>query len=318
MLGMRKAMLSSGRPKYPFGGNDEIEREYPSNPIMPGYEPASVMGNGHAEAPAPQKRRGIFGSGVQIQDVLGAFGDAFSGNGPLYAQGKQQRTLLMHQQEQARREEEAKRAAQMEERQYNRQDWEYKQQWERDNPKPYNNDTVNDLNWYKGLSEDDRKLYHQMKPTITFRADGTPMVVNPYDLQQGGQSTPVFAGWPEDDKGGPAPKAQGNFPVSYEQFKRAIIKQESGGRYGVANTEGSGALGLGQIMPDTAKALSSKLGLPYRPDLLAGNSQAARQYQDALTDAAVKEAWQYGGAGKDPRISAQYYFAGPYSHPVRA
>lgn len=95
----------------------------------------------------------------------------------------------------------------------------------------------------------------------------------------------------------------------YQSFKRAIIGQESGGRYGVMNTEGSGAAGIGQIMPDTARALSQRLGLPYRPDLLRGTSAEARRYQDALTDAAVREAYEYGKG--DPRRAAYYYFAGP-------
>lgn len=69
-------------------------------------------------------------------------------------------------------------------------------------------------------------------------------------------------------------------------------------------------MGIGQIMPDTARALAARLNLPYRPDLLAGNSSDARWYQDKLTDAAVKEAWAAGGSGKDPRTSAHYYFAG--------
>ena len=68
-------------------------------------------------------------------------------------------------------------------------------------------------------------------------------------------------------------------------------------------------MGLGQIMPDTARALSSRLGMPYRPDLLAGTGPQARQYQDRLTEAAVREAWNYGGG--DIRKAAAYYFAGP-------
>ncbi len=68
-------------------------------------------------------------------------------------------------------------------------------------------------------------------------------------------------------------------------------------------------MGLGQIMPDTARALAGKLGLAYRPDLLRGTGAEARQYQDRLTDAAVREAWTYGKG--DPRRAAYYYFAGP-------
>lgn len=68
-------------------------------------------------------------------------------------------------------------------------------------------------------------------------------------------------------------------------------------------------MGIGQIMPETAKALSRRLGLPYRPDLLAGNDAAARKYQDALTEAATREAWQFGRG--NPDLAARYYFAGP-------
>lgn len=97
--------------------------------------------------------------------------------------------------------------------------------------------------------------------------------------------------------------------VGFDAFKRSIIQQESGGRYGVPNADGSGAMGLGQIMPDTARGLSRKLGIAYRPDLLRGTNAEARAYQDRLTEAATREAWQYGKG--DPRQAAYYYFAGP-------
>jgi hypothetical protein len=92
-------------------------------------------------------------------------------------------------------------------------------------------------------------------------------------------------------------------------FRRAIIQQESGGRYGIPNAEGSGAMGIGQIMPDTARALAKRLGLPYRPDLLAGKDKAAQDYQIALTNEATREAWDYGDG--DIRSAAAYYHAGP-------
>lgn len=68
-------------------------------------------------------------------------------------------------------------------------------------------------------------------------------------------------------------------------------------------------MGIGQLMPDTARALARRLGIPYRPELLRGTSTLARQYQDRLTTAAAREAWNYGRG--DPRMSAYYYFAGP-------
>lgn len=93
-------------------------------------------------------------------------------------------------------------------------------------------------------------------------------------------------------------------------FKQAIIGQESGGRYGVANAQGSGAMGVGQVMPETGRALAKRIGQPWRPDLMAGTSQEARAYQDAITDAAVREAWGAGGGGRDLRTAAQYYYGG--------
>lgn len=67
-------------------------------------------------------------------------------------------------------------------------------------------------------------------------------------------------------------------------------------------------MGIGQVMPDTAKALSGRLGLPYRPDLMGGTSPAAKRYQDAITEAAAREAWE--ASGGDPRRAAMYYHGG--------
>lgn len=98
------------------------------------------------------------------------------------------------------------------------------------------------------------------------------------------------------------------FAPDYHSFKQAIIGQESGGRYGVPNAQGSGAMGVGQVMPETAKALASRVGLAYRPDLMAGNHPEARQYQDRITDAAVREAWT--ASRGNPRHAAMYYHGG--------
>lgn len=53
------------------------------------------------------------------------------------------------------------------------------------------NDTVEDFNWYSKLDPKQRELYHQMKPTVAYRADGTPYTVNPMQLApQGRPPTP--------------------------------------------------------------------------------------------------------------------------------
>lgn len=112
----------------------------------------------------------------------------------------------------------------------------------------------------------------------------------------------------------PTPAPRSNMVASppadpdFDAFKRAIIQQESGGRYGVANAEGSGAMGIGQVMPDTGRVLARRLGLEWRPDLMAGDDEASRSYQDKITDAALREAYDYGRG--DMRRAAGYYYGG--------
>lgn len=120
---------------------------------------------------------------------------------------------------------------------------------------------------------------------------------------------PSNGGFGDGYAGGGLVAFAGGGGIDLDKFRRAIIQQESGGRFGIANTEGSGAMGLGQIMPDTARALAKRLGLPYRPDLLAGKNKEAQDYQIALTNAATEEAWNYGKG--DLGKAAAYYFAGP-------
>lgn len=67
-------------------------------------------------------------------------------------------------------------------------------------------------------------------------------------------------------------------------------------------------MGVGQVMPETTKVLAARLGLPYRPDLMSGTSPEAKRYQDRITDAAAREAWEAGRG--DPRRAAMYYHGG--------
>lgn len=129
------------------------------------------------------------------------------------------------------------------------------------------------------------------------------------DVPEGMFDEPSNGGFDDGYAGGGLVAFADGGGVSLDDFRRAIIAQESGGRFGVANTEGSGAMGLGQIMPDTARALAKRLGLPYRPDLLAGKNKEAQEYQIALTNEATREAFDYGGG--DLNKAAAYYFAGP-------
>lgn len=248
--------------------------------------------NQYAAMPAqPPKRK------FDWLGAVGALGDSlamYGGLPPAYAQAQQRKQAEL-----------AKIAEEQRQRSMARDQFMFEQDYKRNNPMPVNNDTVNDFNWYKGLSPEDRAIYAQMHPQYitTQNPDGTrtispmPSMVAPQAPSAPvGKLTPI---------GGPSQPATGSFPA----FSKAIIGQESGGRYGIPNAEGSGAMGNGQIMPDTARTLATRLGLPYRPDLLAGSHPEAQTYQDALTNAALQEAWNYGGG--DARKAAYYYFAGP-------
>jgi hypothetical protein len=153
------------------------------------------------------------------------------------------------------------------------------------------------------------EIYHDPTPKMNFMPDGKGggmwVAVPGTGAQQPtspvGPLTPI----PDDPAPATAPPAGG---TGYGAFKHAIIGQETGGRYGVPNSQGSGAMGIGQVMPGTARVLAGRLGLPYRPDLLGGTDPSAQDYQNRITDAALQEAW---GAGRgDPAQSAMYYFGG--------
>jgi hypothetical protein len=154
------------------------------------------------------------------------------------------------------------------------------------------------------------KVYQDPTPKMNFIPDG----------MGGGQWVAVpgaAPGMPSLPSGGPVGKitplddpAPANAAPAggVSKFKSAIVGQESGGRYGVPNSQGSGAMGIGQVMPQTAKVLAGRLGLPYRPELLGGTDPAAQDYQNRITDAAVMEAWN--ASGGDPAKAAMYYFGG--------
>ena len=120
------------------------------------------------------KKPGFFGQGGAGRAIAGTIGDFLlqqSGMDPVYLPN-----IL-----QQRDAEERARMAQQQ-RMQARED----KQWEWQNkPKEApNNDTINDFNWYKSLPEEERKLYHQMKPVVGYMADGTPRVINPYEAQK--------------------------------------------------------------------------------------------------------------------------------------
>lgn len=86
----------------------------------------------------------------------------------------------------------------------------------------------------------------------------------------------------------------------------ALIHQESGGS-GIARSP-KGALGSTQMLPATAKEMASKLGLPFRPDMLRSSDPAALRYQRALGEAYLQEGLDRTGNLRD---ALHYYHGGP-------
>jgi hypothetical protein len=95
---------------------------------------------------------------------------------------------------------------------------------------------------------------------------------------------------------------------TYGKFRELIIERESGGNYAARNKQ-SGAMGKYQVMPDTARALAKRLGMEYNPALMTSNTEAGRAYQDAIGNAAIREAYDYGRG--DMAKAAAYYQGGP-------
>jgi soluble lytic murein transglycosylase-like protein len=69
-----------------------------------------------------------------------------------------------------------------------------------------------------------------------------------------------------------------------------------------------GALGSTQLMPETAREMAGKLGLPFRPDMLKSNDRAALNYQRSLAGAYLKEGLDKTGNLTD---ALHYYHGGP-------
>jgi hypothetical protein len=92
-------------------------------------------------------------------------------------------------------------------------DWLAKEQWKRNNPEPKRNDTIDDFNWYKGLSTEDRATYDQMHPVWRTGPDGLPYPMARSAM--GGQAPqgelPSFTADDWDKAGGSAGNGTGGF-----------------------------------------------------------------------------------------------------------
>jgi hypothetical protein len=107
------------------------------------------------------------------------------------------------------------------------------------------------------------------------------------------------------------PQSATSPPNDASAIMPALIAQESGGRAGVLGpqTQYGQAEGRAQVLPKTAEAMARKLGVPWRPDLMRGDTPAAAAYQDKLGQAYLEEG--LAKYGNDPRKALMYYHGGP-------
>lgn len=68
------------------------------------------------------------------------------------------------------------------------------------------------------------------------------------------------------------------------------------------------ALGIAQLLPDTAKGVAAQLGVPFRSDLLTAKSPEGARYQAALGEAYFNEGLTKTGNVRD---ALHYYHGGP-------
>lgn len=68
-------------------------------------------------------------------------------------------------------------------------------------------------------------------------------------------------------------------------------------------------LGMTQLLPETAREMAGRLGLPFRENLLRGKSPEAAEYQKRLGRAYFEQGLKAHGG--DLRKGLMYYHGGP-------
>ena len=178
-----------GFPKSDTGLDDAASIMFPASQrggLFGGVAPQMLP-------PQQQEKPKFFGEGGAGRAIAGSIGDALlhmNGMKPIYAQTvAAQRELQMREAE----------------RQRDNEDWFRREQWKLQNQPPKINDTERDFEWYKGLSDADRAIYHQMKPEYRQGPDGRFYRVDVAPTAPVGRLTPI------PDEGGPTQPASAPF-----------------------------------------------------------------------------------------------------------
>lgn len=185
--------LAPGLKRRPglFGASAQI----PQQPVMTGAE--------QPLAPAKPKFFGEGGVGRSIAGNIGDFLLQYSGMDPIFQPAMQQRQQMAYDQQ--------RRAA---DRVQGLQDWVAKQEWERENPKPVNNDTVADYQFIvQNLGEEAGKEFLRNKANPPQYRQGPDGQFYRIDTAPGAGRPAIGAVVPDPRKqGGQSATPTGNFP----------------------------------------------------------------------------------------------------------
>lgn len=274
-------------------------------PFMPSAFPVAPGTTGTTPVTTTMPDSG-FKKPSTLQTIAGIIGDSvaqWQGGQPLFAQTQAMRQKAVYDAAQAQRERANKFA-----------DWQSQYDYEIAHPKPANNDTANDYNfWLTNFGQEaaDQWKRNQLDPIIPVRnSDGTVTPVRRSDMSGAANPQPAPPGVTFTPL--PATGGAGSGPQTFQPSAvlDAVIGQESGGRAGVKGpmTKYGQALGLSQLLPGTAKEMAGKMGVPWRPDLLTGTTPEAAQYQRALGQAYLSQGYDSTGSVKG---ALSYYHGGP-------
>ena len=89
----------------------------------------------------------------------------------------------------------------------------------------------------------------------------------------------------------------------------AAIKHQEWNGNGPAPDSPQGAIGSTQMLPETAESMARKIGVPWNPSLMRGDTPRSLAYQDRLGRAYFDEGLATNNG--DPAAAAAYYFGGP-------